>query len=646
MSEQQPPAADNTPAAMIQVVLTIPNTAITQLSSAIAKKKFIGTGKLKVYSTSTIPSKGPSSSSTSAGTEATNGHHHTTFMTLETNDTPTGSYKSLVTHPLMPSSKAQKTGEYTWRFSVPGNGYLEVHVPENSQASDIAALENLLADRIVYTNQYKLRHQLAIVDDVGQIYGVLDKVDVKVMDDNNVSLSENAKSPVVVEAIEEPDKSDGTLLRLKISVPSADDMADYLTSASQYFGESMIKGATVVAEGITTSSTYLNSKIPERQVPLTISPFIKNRIRNLTSVSKGTFGATSDLKSTVIMGALSSGYRVIKHWTAKDDPESYSTMQNMAYSILNSAGILIQAAEESIDIITAPAISATQDLAERALGPDARELVTEALGVGKNFTLVYFDGAGVSRRAFLHTSRIAALKTAQEVKEGKLKMKERKKNAEEHVQKSLDISVPASVQAAAASAQTAAASAGAAATHAKELIFSYFGRGEDAHGKNGIDGIRGCFSLGDVSESNRGRFGQTHLSVEDILSRLVRLSCEVACEISDRAGDCNYSVLPYVFSVILDCHESEGIQREREVGQSGQDPSQFLLCETVVVVESKSLVLNAQKWMDGVVHFLREVKVGHADEFLSRIELDFEEVLLEDNGCVDNEEWFCGGRSS
>ncbi|KAF9299408.1 hypothetical protein BGZ88_008949 [Linnemannia elongata] len=480
MSEQKPPsyddAADSKPAAMIEVVLTIPNTTISQVTSATSEKKFIGTGELKVYSTSNIPSEGPSSSPASAGgKEATKGHHHTTFMTLETNDTPTGSYKSLVTHPLMPSSTGQKTGDYTWRFSVPGSGYLEVQVPETTPASDIAALENLLTDRIVYTNQYQLRHQLALVDDVGQIYGVLDKDDVEVEDDDNVSLSENAKSPVVVEAIEEPDESSDKPLRLKISVPSADDMADYLTSASQFFGESLIKGATVVAGGITTSSTYLNSKIPETQKPLKISPFIKNRIRNVTRVSRVTFGITSKLKSAVIMGALNSGYRIIKYWTAKDDPESYSTMQNMAYSILNSAGVLIQAAEESFSIVTAPAISATQDLAGRALGPDARELVTEALEGLKNFTLVYFDGAGVSRRAFLHTSRVAALQTAQEVREGKIKMKERKKNAEEHVQRSLNISVPAS-------AQAAAASAGAAATHAKELIFSYFGRGEDAHG--------------------------------------------------------------------------------------------------------------------------------------------------------------------
>ncbi|KAK5820620.1 senescence-associated protein-domain-containing protein [Linnemannia elongata] len=480
MSEQQPPsyddAADSKPAAMIEVVLTIPKTTISQVTSATSEKKFIGTGELKVYSTSNIPSEGPSSSPASAGgKEATKGHHHTTFMTLETNDTPTGSYKSLVTHPLMPSSTGQKTGDYTWRFSVPGSGYLEVQVPETTPASDIAALENLLTDRIVYTNQYQLRHQLALVDDVGQIYGVLDKDDVEVEDDDNVSLSENAKSPVVVEAIEEPDESSDKPLRLKISVPSADDMADYLTSASQFFGESLIKGATVVAGGITTSSTYLNSKIPETQKPLKISPFIKNRIRNVTRVSRVTFGITSKLKSAVIMGALNSGYRVIKYWTAKDDPESYSTMQNMAYSILNSAGVLIQAAEESFGIVTAPAISATQDLAGRALGPDARELVTEALEGLKNFTLVYFDGAGVSRRAFLHTSRVAALQTAQEVREGKIKMKERKKNAEEHVQRSLNISVPAS-------AQAAAASAGAAATHAKELIFSYFGRGEDAQG--------------------------------------------------------------------------------------------------------------------------------------------------------------------
>ncbi|KAF9150115.1 hypothetical protein BG015_008079 [Linnemannia schmuckeri] len=478
MSAQQPPAydeaTDNKPAAMIQVVLSIPNTTVSQVSSATAVKKFIGKGELKVYSTTNVSSEGSSTSPASAGAEVTKGQH-TTFMTLETKDTPTGSYKSLITHPLLPSSTGQKTGDHTWRFSVPGNGFLEVHVPETSKASDIAALEDLLTDRIVYTNQYQLRHQLALVDDVGQIFGVLDKEDVEVEDDDNVSLSENAKSPVVVEAIEAPDESSDKPLRLKISVPSADDMADYLTTASQYFGESMIKGATVVAEGITTSSTYLNSKIPETQKPLRISPFIKNRIRNLTSVSRATFSVTSKLKSALVKGALNSGYRIIKYWTAKDDPESYSTMQNMAYSILNSAGVLIQAAEESLGIVTAPAISATQDLAGRALGPDVRELVTEALEGLKNFTLVYFDGAGVSRRAFLHTSRIAALQTAQEVREGKIKMKERKKNAEEHVQKSLNISVPAS-------AQAAAVSAGAAATHAKELIFSYFGRGEEAHG--------------------------------------------------------------------------------------------------------------------------------------------------------------------
>ena len=72
----------------------------------------------------------------------------------------------------------------------------------SASGSDIAALENLLTDRIVYTNQYKLRNQLALVDDVGQIYGVLDEDEAEIEDDDNVSLSENTKSPVVVEAIE------------------------------------------------------------------------------------------------------------------------------------------------------------------------------------------------------------------------------------------------------------------------------------------------------------------------------------------------------------------------------------------------------------------------------------------------------------
>lgn len=135
-------------------------------------------------------------------------------------------------------------------------------------------------------------------------------------------------------------------------------------------------------------------------------------------------------------------------------------MQNLCYSILNSAGIIIQATEDSIGIISTPAITATQDLAGRLGGPDARELVTDALEGLKMFTLVYFDSAGVSRKAFLHTSRMAALQTAQEVKEGKIKMRERQKNPSDHIQGTVPF----------------AASANAAAGQAKQLYFKYFGK--------------------------------------------------------------------------------------------------------------------------------------------------------------------------
>ena len=59
----------------------------------------------------------------------------------------------------------------------------------------------------MYTNQYQLRNQLALVDDVGQVVGVLDKDEVELEDDDNVSLHENQKSPVVVEAIEPKDEN-------------------------------------------------------------------------------------------------------------------------------------------------------------------------------------------------------------------------------------------------------------------------------------------------------------------------------------------------------------------------------------------------------------------------------------------------------
>ncbi|KAF9915120.1 hypothetical protein BX616_006856 [Lobosporangium transversale] len=459
---------------IIQVILAIKDAAISQLSSKTAPKKLVGHGELRVYSSS-LPGIIPPSTNPSGADGPT--EPPTTFMSLETDDASTKSHKSLITHPLMPRSTAQKVGDRTWQFSVAGNGYLELQLP-NASEEEITILENILTDRVVYTNQYQLRNQLALVDDVGQIFGVLDQEGVQMEDDDAVSLSENQKSPVVIEAIEPQDENEDKPLRLRITVPSADDMADYLTTASQIFGEQMVKGATVVAGGIVSSSTYLNSRIPETQKPLKISPFIKNRIRNVAKLSRTTFSVTSRIKSAIVNKAMSTGYRAIKYWTSKDDPQSYSTMQNICYSILNSAGVLIQATEESIGIISAPAITAAQDLAGRTLGPDAKELVTEALEGFRNFTLVYFDNAGISRRAFLHTTRLAALRTAQEVKEGKIKIKEREKNPSDHVQGTIPF---------AAQASAAAASAGAAAGHAKELIFKYFGKNEDQDGATSSD---------------------------------------------------------------------------------------------------------------------------------------------------------------
>jgi len=103
--------------ALIQIVLAIPHATIHQRTSSASEKKTIGTGELRVYSTAP-PGTSPSNPQT------------VTFMTLETNDTPTKSFKSLITHPLMPRSTAQKTGDRTWQFSVAGNGFLELVLPE------------------------------------------------------------------------------------------------------------------------------------------------------------------------------------------------------------------------------------------------------------------------------------------------------------------------------------------------------------------------------------------------------------------------------------------------------------------------------------------------------------------------------------
>ncbi|KAG0236161.1 senescence-associated protein-domain-containing protein [Mortierella sp. GBAus27b] len=467
MSKSTPPSAPGTPTT-IQVVLTIPGaTVFHHPPDPTATKKFIGTGELRVYST-VQDTKAPKDGSLP----------QTTFMALENHDAATDTRKNLIAHPLMPSSTAEKTADKVWRFQIPESGSLELQLLGASDAQ-IVALENLLADRTMYTNQHKLRNKLALVDDVGQVVGILDE-DIEVDDSDNVSLSGD-KSPVVVQAIEPQDDNDDKPLKLKITLPSADDMADYITSASQSFGAGMIRSATLVADGINSSSAYLSSKIPETQNPLTISPFIRKRIHNLTQVSRVTFSITNRIKTKVIQTAFDSGYRTIKYFTSKDDPNEYSAMQHFCYSILNSAGIIIQATEDSVGIISTPAINATQELAGRIAGPDAREIVTDALEGLKTLTLVYFDSAGVSRKAFLRTTRLAALQTAQEVKEGKIKMKARQKEPNEPI----EVPIPF-----AGTARDAAATAKDAAGQVKKLYFKYFGKtdsdGATAEGSSSV----------------------------------------------------------------------------------------------------------------------------------------------------------------
>ncbi|KAG0001751.1 hypothetical protein BGZ80_010675 [Entomortierella chlamydospora] len=441
----------------IEIVLIVPKATIYQSIAPTSEKKLIGSGELRVYS-SILEDSTPSMEST-----ASSAAPPTTFFTLENKETSLNASQSLITHPLMPRSSAQKVSDRVWRFTLPGDGHLELQLPEASE-EDITSLEDILTDRIVYTNQHELRNKLALVDGVGEIYGVLDEEDVEMDDDDNISLSENQKSPVVVHAIEPSEEYQDKPLKLKVSVPSGDDMASYITSASQSFGDHMVKGATFVAGGIASSGAYINSRVPEIQKPLVISPIIKKSIRKVTKVSRVTLSVTTRVKSAILSTAFNTGYRALRYWTAKDDREEYSTMQNLCYSVLNSAGILIEATEQSVGIITEPVITATQNFAGRALGPDARDIVTDALEGFKNLYLVYFDSAGISRRAFLRTSRLAALRTAKEVKEGKIKLKERKKDSSNHAQET-SISLTAT--------------AGAAVSHAKELVFKYVGKTDD-----------------------------------------------------------------------------------------------------------------------------------------------------------------------
>jgi hypothetical protein len=174
------------------------------------------------------------------------------------------------------------------------------------------------------------------------------------------------------------------------------------------------------------SGAYINSKIPQTKTPITISPTIRSHIGAATRFSRKTLSYTNRAKKTVLSKVFDAGYNALRDWSAKDNKENYSTVQNMCFSVLNSAGILIQATEESVGIIAAPTLKVTQEFASRTLGPDAGQVVAEAFEGMGNFYLVYFDNSGVSRRAFLKTTRKAALRTSEEIRGRKIKLNDRK----------------------------------------------------------------------------------------------------------------------------------------------------------------------------------------------------------------------------
>ncbi|KAG0256708.1 hypothetical protein DFQ27_005540 [Actinomortierella ambigua] len=522
MADKHTASTDDDRQPLVQVVLQIPEATIHQLTNDNTKK-LIGTGDLRVYSSvlsqpvhaageeesggnggagnsnrSASSSPTPSASTGSAASMSSMSSRPaplTTFMTLETSDNGSPR-KSLITHPLLPRSTVQKISDRAWLFPVPGSGSIE-----------------LTLSKIVYSNQHDLRNSLALVDDAGQIVGVLDTDSAEIVDeDDAVSLSENKKTPVVVEEAAD----DGTnRIKLKVSLPTSEDMSHWLTTASQYLGEGMIKGATFVAGGIESTHGYLNTKIPETSKPLKISPFIRKRIRNLTSVSRKTYSLTGRVKQAVVNRAVGMAVSGIQSWSkssssppsssSADGGEdgqaggSYSSWQQLANALLISAGILIESAETSFGLVATPAAIAAQDLTGKYLGPEAKDVMTEALtGVGQ-LTLVYFDGFGISRRALLKTGRVAALQSAREIRERKngqlqyVQQKEDEQEEEEERQK----------QAEEKDKKQGESTLASGVRQVKELIFRYFG-----HADKGGDG-GGASSTSSEDEALLGKGAST-----------------------------------------------------------------------------------------------------------------------------------------
>ncbi|KAI8990277.1 senescence-associated protein-domain-containing protein [Pilobolus umbonatus] len=226
--------------------------------------------------------------------------------------------------------------------------------------------------------------------------GLLDEQDFMSSLDNE----EGHKLPVYMDqnATGNTDPSDIRKVRLLYNSGNA------LIAGSDWIAQALIFAGKSLARGISSGTQAIDSRLEPNQEPVKLSDEEKRIIEavyNTTStVTHLTSGLVDKAVSVAVSGINSMAYDS-REMGAREPVENAS--RHLGVSALQAAVRIVSGAATAATAILASSRDSVVKIVHKKYGEDAKFIAERTLGAASNVadTLVYFDGAGISRRVIM-----------------------------------------------------------------------------------------------------------------------------------------------------------------------------------------------------------------------------------------------------
>ncbi|KAL1925227.1 uncharacterized protein VTP21DRAFT_110 [Calcarisporiella thermophila] len=313
-----------------------------------------------------------------------------------------------VIHPLLPEMRAFKRGMNEFLFPVPGReGTAYVVELEGMDGDTIETLEDLLSCLIVYENRRNIRNTLALIDQNGRVVEELaHNVHLASSDEEKATEVQGAnRMPIILGAEEARALREGRPIeRVR---PATNGVGDTLVTSSEYIAWAVVKGAGLLAKGLTLGSNALSKRITPKEKPVNISPSTRENIRRAKYVTGTIYRVTTKVVDTALKYAFDGASKVAKGLerpkSEQDQHSAYTAAKSLAVQSLHAIGIIVEGFHEGVQQVLTSGKHGASQIVNRRYGPEASEVVADVFDVTNNTicTLVYIDGRGFTRRALL-----------------------------------------------------------------------------------------------------------------------------------------------------------------------------------------------------------------------------------------------------